>query len=204
MTVRIAITGGIGAGKSLLAGWLRAAGHPVLDADGIGRRVVEENPALRQELAAAFGGDLLTPTGLQRAELGRRAFASAEGTARLNALVFPYLWSALLEELEACRAPACFVDAALIVDWGVADHFQELWLVRAPAELRLDRAAGRLGLPQHELRSRLERQADPQRLLKRATCVLDNDGPPDRFWDQAERQLRRLGLDGLPSHTRPA
>jgi dephospho-CoA kinase len=203
VTLQIAITGGIGSGKSLLADWLRTAGHPVLDADRLGRQVVDEDPALQAVLIAEFGAAIRGPAGLDRAELGRRAFASAARLERLNALVFPYLWDALESGLSACQAPACFVDAALVFEWGVAGHFAEIWVVTAPAALRLERAARRLGRPPEELRARLEHQMPQEEKIRRASCVLDNGAAPLQLWEQADEQLRRLALAGLPPHTRP-
>jgi dephospho-CoA kinase len=203
MSLHIAITGGIGSGKSLLAGWLRAAGHPVLDADLIGRQVVEENPQLQAALATEFGAAILAPAGLDRAELGRRAFASDATLERLNALVFPYLWAALQRELQAQPAPLCFVDAALVFEWDVAGHFSEIWVLQAPSELRLQRASHRLGIPPAELQARLERQWPQEEKVRRARCVLDNGGSPRDLWEQADLQLRRVAPAGLPPHTRP-
>ena len=204
MTLRIAITGGMGAGKSLLAGWLRAAGLEVLDADEIGRVVVEENPVLLRELAAAFGAEILDAAGrLDRAGLGRRAFASAGARERLEALVFPYLDTRLSERLEAARGPVVFVDAALVFEWGRADRYDEIWTVTASPDKRLARAARRLGLAPAEAAARLARQLPQDEKVRRAHRVLDNEGPALRLWEQADRELQRLGLDGLPASTRP-
>lgn len=205
MTLRIAITGGMGAGKSLLAGWLRAAGLEVLDADEIGREVVEENAGLLRELADAFGAEILDAAGrLDRAGLGRRAFASAGTRERLEALVFPYLDTRLSKRLEAARGPAVFVDAALVFEWGMAGRFDEVWTVTAPPGTRLARAARRLGLTSAEGAARLARQLPQEEKVRRAHRVLDNEGPSLRLWEQADRELQRLGLGGLPASTRPA
>jgi len=203
MTLRLALTGGLGSGKSLLAGWLRASGHPVVDADQLGRMLVEEDPKLRKALSREFGLDLWNGTRLDRAALGRRAFASVEATARLNALVFPYLWRAIRQELERARGPLVVLDAALVFEWGVQDQFAEIWVVHAPDSLRLERAARRLGLPVQELAARLERQWPQERKIRLATCALDNGGPPARLWEQAQERLLRLGLPGLDPRTRP-
>jgi dephospho-CoA kinase len=203
MTLRLALTGGLGSGKSLLAGWLRASGHPVVDADQLGRRVVEEEPKLRTALSREFGLDLWSGTRLDRAALGRRAFASVEATARLNALVFPYLWRAVRQELNVSRGPLVVLDAALVFEWGVQGQFAEIWVVHAPDALRLERASRRLGLPMEELVPRLARQLPQQDKLRRATCALDNSGVPARLWEQAQARLDQLGLPGLDPRTLP-
>ncbi|MDP2361125.1 MAG: dephospho-CoA kinase [bacterium] len=200
---RIALTGGIGAGKSLLASWLRQAGCLVLDADELGRRAVEEEPALREGLAAAFGRDLIDQAGrLDRRELGRRAFATPDALERLNALVFPYLERRLREGLQHA-ADLVFVDAALIYEWGIDPLFDEIWVVRASDEARLARAAARLGEGAAALRRRLERQLPQEEKVRRADRVLDNDTAPEDLWVRADRLLEQLGLPRLPPASRP-
>lgn len=202
MARRIAITGGMGAGKSLLASWLRQAGHPVVDADLEGRQLLEGNAALLEELADHFGRAILDVEGrLDRAALGRRAFASAEALKALNARVFPYLHRRLLERLqEEQRALddrpqlALFLDAALVLEWGIQDAFDELWLVRAPDEVRLARAALRLGLSQDEARERLQRQWTQDAMACHAHLVLHNDGDEDRLFAQLLDALRQRAL----------
>jgi dephospho-CoA kinase len=202
MARRIAITGGMGAGKSLLASWLRQAGHPVVDADLEGRQLLEGNAALVEELADHFGRAILDVEGrLDRAALGRRAFASAEALQALNARVFPYLHRRLLERLqEEQRALddrpqlALFLDAALVLEWGIQDAFDELWLVRAPDEVRLARAALRLGLSQDEARERLQRQWTQDAMACHAGLVLHNDGDEDRLFAQLLDALRQRAL----------
>ena len=204
MGLSLAITGGMGSGKSLLAGWLRASGHPVVDADAVGRRVVEGQPELRKALEREFGRDLWRADRLDRALLARRAFASREAAARLNALVFPYLWPAIQRDLRAVRGPLTALDAALLFEWGVQDQFQEIWTVHAPDALRLERAARRLGLSLEEAARRLERQMPQEAKVRRATWSVDNSGPPHLLWQAAQERLHQLALPGLDPRTRPA
>lgn len=204
MGLSLAITGGMGSGKSLLAGWLRASGNPVVDADEVGRRVVEGDAVLRKALEREFGRDLWPAGRLDRAMLARRAFATREAAARLNALVFPYLWPAIQRDLKAVRGPLTALDAALVFEWGVQDQFREIWVVHAPDTLRVERAARRLGLSLDEAARRLERQMPQEAKLRRATWALDNSGPPWRLWQAAQERLHQLALPGLDPRTRPA
>lgn len=205
MTLRIAITGGSGAGKSLLAGWLREAGHEVLDADREGHAVLRSHPELRRALAEAFGADLLDEAGgLRRGELGRRAFADSASLLKLNALVFPYLGRRLREALERVRGPVVFLDAALVFEWEAQSWFDEVWVITAPEELRRKRSQGRLGLAEAEAGAIQACQMPQEEKARRADRVLENVGPPALLWEQADLELRRLGLAGLPDDTRPA
>jgi len=202
MIRRVAITGGLGAGKSLVAAWLRQAGHAVVDADVEGRAVVEDSAPLRAQLASDFGADLLLGDGgLDRRLLARRAFATPQALAGLNARVFPYLEARLEMRLKAEAASLAgesgrgvFLDAALVYEWGIQGRFDEVWMVRAPDELRLRRAAARLGISLDEARLRLERQWPQEEKARLAHEVLDNDGNLDKLRARLCSLLQRRGL----------
>lgn len=202
MHQRIAITGGMGAGKSLLASWLRQAGHWVVDADLEGRRVLLEEPVLIQELVRHFGREILDAHGaVDRHSLGRLAFASDEALRTLNAQVFPYLHQRLLERFQEGQETlahrvdlALFLDAALVLEWGIQEAFHEIWLVRAHPDFRVARAALRLGLSEEEARERLARQWSQDALARHAHLVLDNDGEPELLFARLCEALRQRNL----------
>jgi len=133
--------------------------------------------------------------------LARLAFATPAALARMDALVFPYLGRRLRDALAAAPGP-CFVDAALIFEWGIEGWFDEVWVVRAAAPLRAARAAARLGLHLEEALARMAGQLPQEEKERRARRVLDNGGEPARLWEQAEVLLAELGLPGLDPRRR--
>jgi dephospho-CoA kinase len=180
MSYCIGITGGIGAGKSLLAAALARRGVPVHDADAIGRLVVEANAGLRADLRATFGDGIFVQDELDRAALGRMVFADRERLARLDRLVLPYLLTDLRRRIAAmAAAPLQAIDAALLYEWGIEGEFDEVWVVVAPDGQRAARAAERLGLSLQEAWHRLESQLPQAEKAARADRVLVNDGPPE-------------------------
>ena len=114
----IGLTGGIASGKSLCSDWFAARAVSVIDADVIARKVVTKGSPVLQELAAAFGNDVLQDNGnLNRAALRARAFVNDDARARLNTIMQPRIREHLLQELErAPRQPYRILSAPLLLE----------------------------------------------------------------------------------------
>ena len=101
----VALTGGVGAGKSTVADLLAAHGAVILDADDLARRAVEPGTPGLAKLVDEFGPDILDASGaLDRAEMARRAFADPDARRRLEAVVHPEVARLFAEEVEARRS----------------------------------------------------------------------------------------------------
>ena len=125
------ITGQIGAGKTTADNILKAMGAVVIDADKIGRKVVETNPKLIQKLAGAFGPQILTPAGnLRRKKTAEIAFSSSKNRNLLNSLVHPFLFRELKKHItrSLSKKQVVVIDAALLLDWK-RDNLVDVTLV---------------------------------------------------------------------------
>lgn len=183
----VGITGGIASGKTTAARMLADLGATVVDADQIGRAVVEDTPEVLQALVGAFGRGVLAPSGaLDRRELGRLAFASAEQRDKLNAIVHPSLLEALRAQVEReeSRHPGrpVVVDAALLVEWMLdppsaarLPRFDAVVVVTADASAQEARLGAR-GLDPDEARQWIRAQLGPDARAKHADYVLHNNG----------------------------
>ncbi|UQX87120.1 dephospho-CoA kinase [Jatrophihabitans telluris] len=174
---RIALTGGIGSGKSTVADLLARRGAIVIDADQIAREVVAVGTPGLTAVINRFGRDLLAADGsLDRPALARLVFADRAALADLNAIVHP-LVGARSAELMA-RVPdggVAVYDVPLLVENGTVSGWDEVVVVQAPMALRLSRLRGR-GLPEDEARNRMARQAGDEQRRQAATILVDNDG----------------------------
>ena len=195
-TVRIGITGPIGCGKSTVAGWLGELGAVVIDADRVARQVTAPGtPALRA-IISTFGGDLVRDGGeLDRAALGRIVFSNAEALRALEAIVHPAVRSVILEEMEAAAragAPAVVVEAIKLVEGGLAELCDAVWLIVCDPSVQRSRLLGR-GDPPADAIQRIATQGDLRtRLTPFATTVIDtSDGP------SVTRAAVRSAWDGL-------
>lgn len=177
--MRIALTGGIGSGKSTVARMLAERGAVIVDADAIAREIVEPGQPALVEIRAAFGDGIITADGrLDRARLAAIVFSDSEALARLNAITHPRIAERSAELLAAAPAESVVVyDMPLLVEQG--DEALRGWdaivVVDCPDDLRLDRLIAR-GLAPEDAERRLRAQASREERLAAADVVVDNSG----------------------------
>ena len=148
--VRIGITGPIGCGKSTIASWLGEAGAVVIDADRVARLVTGPGWPAVAEIASTFGAELLREDGsLDRGALGRIVFSDPAALAELEAIVHPAVRPVILEELSAAEkagAPAVVIEAIKLVEGGLAELCDEVWLIVCAEDVQLARLENRLSV----------------------------------------------------------
>ena len=191
---RIGITGTIGSGKSCVGNILRGRGFPVLDADACVHELYRDCNALRKELAAAFGPECLTAEGVNRQFFADLIFKDSAAREKLEALVYPYLTDAVQEFFAAHSGPA-FLEAALLHRiLQVVKFLDQVWLVDAPAKVRLERLVSR-GLSREDARRRIETQGDLTALWAGAGTPfkkIDNTGSLEQLEDYVNVSLESL------------
>ena len=188
----VGVTGGIASGKTTVCRMFEAQGAKVVDADRIGRAVVEADFEILKGLRAAFGAGMLTPQGtLDRRKLGKLVFADPEARAKLERIVHPPLLLRLREEIRKALSEdqdrPVLVDAALIVECGIANWFDVVVTVRTSEEKQIARLMRRNTLSRKEALDRIRSQLSDAEKAKAAAFVILNDGDMD--------QLRRRALE---------
>ena len=178
--IRVGLTGGIGSGKSTVARMLEARGAVVIDADAIAREIVEPGEPALHALVEAFGDSIVADDGsLRRGELAAIAFASPDGTERLNAVMHPLIRAESERRIdEATREGAAIVvyDMPLLVETGQRDLVDFVVVVDVPVELQVERAVTLRGLDEADVRRRIQAQATREERLAAADVVIDNSG----------------------------
>jgi dephospho-CoA kinase len=194
VTVRIGVTGPIGCGKSTVAGWLGARhGVSVIDADQVAREVLDPGEPGLDAVIARFGRDLLRNDGsLDRAGLGRIVFADPAALRDLEAIVHPAVRPRILAAIAAADdagADAVVIEAIKLVEGGLAEMCDEVWLVVCEPDVQLARLAAR-GASADDAAQRIAAQAGiTERLAGAATRTIDTSA--DR---QATRALAEAAL----------
>lgn len=178
----IALTGGIGTGKSTVARLLANLGYDVIDADQLARAVTQKGAPAHAEIAAAFGAEMLAPDGsLDRKRLGQKVFGDPGALKRLEAITHPRIRAALAEELAArglSRMPRrFFYEAALIFENSLEGQFREVWVTTCPESVQIRRVMQRDGLPEERVRQILASQMPMAEKLARAQRVVETDRP---------------------------
>jgi dephospho-CoA kinase len=175
----VAVTGGVGSGKSAVAAILAARGAVIVDADAIAREVVEPNTPGLAGVVSAFGARILAADGtLDRAQLAQIVFADETARERLNAIVHPLI-AARSEAIMQAAEPGAIVvyDVPLLAETGRGDKFEVVIVIEAPLELRLDRLERR-GLPRDQALARIATQASDEQRRAIADELIVNDGSP--------------------------
>ncbi|MGI8864258.1 MAG: dephospho-CoA kinase [Solirubrobacteraceae bacterium] len=173
----VGLTGGIGAGKSTALTALKRLGVAVLSTD----RVVHElydSAEVRDAVTDRFGAEVAPDGVVDRAAVARAAFATAEDRHWLEGLLWPRVGARMVQWREECEAQtppprAVVVEVPLLFESGMDGAFDATISVRAPEELRAERAASR---GHHVVDERTSRQLTQQEKAERATYVVENDG----------------------------
>lgn len=177
----IGVTGGIASGKSEVCRVFADQGAFVLDADEIGREVVEDHRDVLDQLVEHFGKGILNPDGtLDRRGLGRIVFRDPVARERLNTIVHPPLLATLRQRIKEAlqtdsRRPVV-IDAALIVEWGIEEWFDVLIAVVAPEEEQIRRLVEYKGFGPKEALDRVRSQLPSDRKAAAADYVIQNEG----------------------------
>ncbi|MFF3003004.1 dephospho-CoA kinase [Kitasatospora sp. NPDC057940] len=177
--LKIGLTGGIGAGKSEVSRLFAAHGAVIVDSDVIAREVVAPGTDGLAAVAAEFGPQVLRADGaLDRPALGAIVFADPARLRALNAIVHP-LVRARSAELEAAAAPDAVVvhDVPLLAENGLAPLYDQVVVVDAADDVRVERLVRLRGMAEDEARARMAAQASRADRLAIADVVIDNGGP---------------------------
>lgn len=191
--LRIGLTGGIGAGKSLLSSTFSQCGGIVVDGDVLAREVVQPGTEGLSSLVDAFGEDILLPDGaLDRPALAAKAFRDDEARGVLNGIVHPLVARRRAEILAAVAEDAVVVeDIPLLVESRMAPLFPLVVVVHADVELRVRRLVEQRGMVEADARARIAAQASDEERRAVADVWLDNSSAPEVLvqrardvWDQ--------------------
>jgi dephospho-CoA kinase len=194
----VALTGGIGAGKSTVAAMLTARGAIVIDADAMARAVVEPEQPAFDEVVRRFGPDVVAADGrLDRAEMARRVFADDQARKDLEAITHPAIGAEFARRLAEAPADAVIVlDIPLFAEVPSARGrgHDSVIVVEAPRDVRLQRLEAR-GVDRADAEKRMAAQASDGERRAHATWVLDNSGDEahlerqiDDLWAELERR----------------
>ncbi|MGE0730366.1 MAG: dephospho-CoA kinase [Acidimicrobiia bacterium] len=200
MTARhvLALTGGIGSGKSTASAHFARLGAVVVDVDRIGREVAEVGGLAHEQLVARFGAQIVRDGKLDRAALAAQVFGHPDALADLNAISHPAINRELAAEVG--RAPdgaivlfdqAVLVESAVLGRWGAGgaptDGYQHVIVVETPVEVRVQRLVHTRGMAEADARARIASQVSDAERRAVARWVLDNSGDEAALAAEVER-----------------
>lgn len=163
---RVVITGGIGAGKSVVSRICRLEGVPVYDCDAHASAIMNYDPEVRRSLSKLCGDQVYSGKELNRAEMSRLIFSNQNLRYRVNIIVHEAVrrnierWSA-----EQAGTPIVMIESAVAATAGLTDTADEIWLVEAPEDVRIYRVEIRNAMSRRQIKERLEAQENEYRSL---------------------------------------
>jgi dephospho-CoA kinase len=180
--LRVALTGGIGSGKSTVAARLAQRGAWIVDSDRIAREVVQPGTEGLRAVVDEFGAGICAEDGgLDRSALAARVFDDADARQRLNAIVHPLVAARTAELLKTAPPEAIVVqDVPLLVEAGLATGFPLVVVVHADVEVRVARLVEQRGMAESDAIARITAQATDEQRHAVADVWLDNSGSRDR------------------------
>lgn len=183
----LAVTGGLGSGKSTAAEVFASRGALVIDLDQVAKTLLDEVPAVRNRVAAAFGEAVLGADGrIDHRALAAAAFATEDATQRLNAIVHPAVLTATAGALDALALQADTPRVVVLVIPLLAESplflepVDSVLAISAHEDLRIERAVER-GMSREDAENRVARQAGDAERRAIADYVIENDGTLDEF-----------------------
>lgn len=176
--LRIGLSGGIGSGKSTVAGILAKMGYPVFYSDQEAKRLYDENPVLQKQLVDLFGPAIYRDGQLNKAFLAQQLFSNAELKAQVTALVHPLVRKAFEVWAQQQVSDLVFNEAAILFETGAYKDFDATVLVTAPIETRIERVQKRDLISREAVLQRIANQWPDSKKMNLTSYIITNDGQP--------------------------
>lgn len=191
--MKIAITGGIGSGKSFVCRELQRRGIDVYDCDAAAKRLMRSDVELQQRLRRLVGEDVYSADGtLQKPVLARFLLASEANKLAINDVVHP----AVARDFE--QSSFDWLETAILFESGFIHrtHFDKVVCVTAPEQVRVERVMARDHIDRSKALAWIHAQMPQQDIVSRSDYEIVNDGPSD-VAEQVERLLQQFAATGV-------
>lgn len=173
----IGLTGNIATGKSTVGRMLVALGAELIDADKVAHAVMAPTGGAYAGVVAAFGAGIVDAAGVvDRRALGRIVFADSHALERLESLVHPAVLAEVDRRIERSTAPVVVIEAIKLLESGMADAYDAVWVTACPESQQLARLMETRGLSEEDAWARIRAQASQAEKVARADVVIDTAG----------------------------
>ena len=173
--LKVGITGGIGAGKSVVCRVFETLGIPVFNADEMAKTLMETDSGLIAAIKRLFGDNIYTGGKLDRKELAAIVFEQPLLLEQLNEIIHPATISYGRKWMEEQNAPYTIKEAAIFFESGSDKEMDLMIGVFAPGELRIKRAMQRPGMTREKVLQRMASQMDDAEKMRRCDFVITNN-----------------------------
>ncbi len=195
----VAVTGGIGSGKSTVCGLFLRLGRTIIPADSVARNISDEDPDVKKAIRSTFGPAAYLPDGnLDRKWMADQVFADRRKRQVLDSIVHPYVFKEIDRQLDSLRLtlhqPYVLIEAALVFETGMDTWMDQVIVVTAEEETRIQRVMKRDSVSREDVVRRIRAQIPMAKKIRLADFVIMNNG------DVSELDATVMFVDGLLSH----
>jgi len=173
--LKVAITGGIGSGKSLVCQVFKTLGIPIFDADAVSNQLVEHDAALKTAIIELFGKEAYKNNIYNRKYIASIVFSQAEMLQALNALVHPKAIEAAKQWFEKQQTPYAIKEAAILFESNSEKDIDIIIGVTAPEQIRVKRVMQRTGYSKEEVIKRMQQQMPDEEKMAKCNYVIQNN-----------------------------
>lgn len=201
--MKVAVTGGIGSGKSVFCRLIKEAGYPVIEADHTAKDLLYNDPDVRSKIVKAFGPQAYTETGINTKYLAETVFSKPEQVKRINSIVHPAVIRTINQQMNELlkKHNLVFVEAALIYEADMDEMFDYVVVITADEEIKIKRAMERDKVSREEVLRRMESQIPDSQKKGWSDFCFVNNGPVDDLKGKVSFLLHLLKTISL---TKPA
>jgi len=173
--LKVGLTGGIGAGKSIVASIFRLLNVPVYDADTAAKNLMNQDEALKEKIIQNFGSSAYLNGSLNRPYISAQVFSNKEKLELLNSLVHPATIKDANKWFEKQQSPYVIKEAALLFESGTAADLDYVIGVTAPEAMRIKRAMNRDNATREQIKERMKNQMEESIKMKLCDYIIHND-----------------------------
>ena len=195
--LKVALTGGIGSGKSEVSALFNKWGAYIFDADIIAKQILDKNKTAQKELILEFGSDVISAEGIiDKKKLSRVAFQNEFNQLKLNTIIHPYVF----KEIDLCfesiiekgNHDIFIVDAALIYESGADIHMDYVIVITSHLRIRTERVMKKGDLSRDEFLKRVELQWPEKDKIEMADFIIYNNESKDELKKEAKKVYNQL------------
>jgi dephospho-CoA kinase len=175
--LRIAITGGIGSGKSLVSSFFEKAGYPVIKADDIAKELMQTNEQVKKKLIKSFGSEIFSNGILNKKYLADEVFSNSEKMTVINAIVHPPTFK-MIESLYRKffeNNDIVFVESALVFEAKMSRMFDHIILIYSDEITRIKRVVSRDNTTEEKVKARMQFQINDEQKKDIAHITIENN-----------------------------
>ena len=189
--VKIAVTGGIGSGKSTVCQIIKNLGYPVISCDEIYKTILQDTEFL-QKLAAEFGNEIIKDGKLDKAKLSSIVFSDEGKLKKLNEITHPEIMKELFA--QAAKFNICFCEVPLLFEGGYEKDFDGVIVVLRSLDERISSVAQRDNLGAEAVKNRIKSQINYDNLKLTQYYVIHNDSNLNDLHDKTCKVLQKIGI----------